>query len=133
MKQRDLALKAALKSKLPHDKRKFQYLRNKVVKELRQAKANYFIKLIEDSKGNSKLIWKNIDKITKKENKSVQNWIIRDQSKLIEDKEKIATIFNSFFLNSVQCLARKFGVRSGVLEPINNETQTLKMSQNLLY
>lgn len=122
MKQRDLALKAALKSKLPHDKRKFQYLRNKVVKELRQAKANYFIKLIEDSKGNSKLIWKNIDKITKKENKSVQNWIIRDQSKLIEDKEKIATIFNSFFLNSVQCLARKFGARSGVLEPINNET-----------
>ena len=99
MKQRDLALKAALKSKLPHDKRKFQNLRNKVVKELRQAKANYFIKLIEDSKGNSTLIWKNIDKIIK-ENKSVQNWIIQDQSKLIEDKEKIATIFYSFFLNS---------------------------------
>jgi len=45
MKQRDLALKAALKSKLPHE-RQFQNLRNKVVKELRQAKANYFIKLI---------------------------------------------------------------------------------------
>lgn len=77
MIQRDLALKAALKSKLLHDKRKFQDLRN---------------------------------------------WIIQDQSKLIEDKEQIATIFNSFFLNSVQCLARKFGARLGVPEPINNET-----------
>ncbi len=76
MKQRDLALKAALKSKLPHDKRKFQDLRNKVVKELRQAKADYFIKLIDDSKGNSKLIWKNIDKITK-EHKAVHNWAIK--------------------------------------------------------
>ncbi len=122
MKQRDLALKAALKSKLPHDKRKFQDLRNKVVKELRQAKADYFIKLIDDSKGNSKLIWKNIDKITKKEHKAVHNWAIKDQSKLIEDKEQIAKIFNSFFLNSAQCLAMKFGVRSGALQPINDET-----------
>ena len=53
MKQRDSALKTALKSGIPH-KRKFQGLRNKVVKELRQAKANYFIKLINESKGNSK-------------------------------------------------------------------------------
>ncbi len=93
MKQRDLALKAALKPKLPHDKRKFQDLRNKVVKELRQAKADYFIKLIDDSKGNSKLIWKNIDIITKKEHKAVHNWAIKDQSKLIEDKEQIAKHF----------------------------------------
>jgi len=109
-------------------------LRNKVVKELRQAKANYFIKLIEESKGNSTLIWKSIDKITKKENNSVKNWIIRDQSKLIEDKEKIATVLNSFFLNSVQCLASKFGARSRVPQPINNELPLLlKMSQNRLY
>lgn len=122
MKQRDFALKAALKSKLPHDKRTFQNLRNKVVKELRQAKANYFIKLIDDSKGNSKLIWKKMDNIIKKENESAKNWIIQDKSKLMEDKEKIATIFYSFFLTSVQCLATKFGARLGVLEPINNET-----------
>lgn len=47
MKQRDLALKAALKSGFTsRDERTFQELRNKV------AKADYFIKLINESKGS---------------------------------------------------------------------------------
>lgn len=121
MKQRHFPLKATLKSGLPHDKRKFQELRNNVVNELRQAKADYFIKLINESKGKSKLIWENINKITKKERQSIQNWAIKEQSKVIEDKEQIATIFNSFFVNSVQCLSKNFGVRLRVLEPANNE------------
>ena len=34
-------------------------LRNKVMKEIRQAKANIFINIIGEAKGNSKLIWEN--------------------------------------------------------------------------
>ncbi len=36
-----------------------------------------------------KEIWKNIDTITKKEHKEVHNWVIKDQSKLIEQIAKI--------------------------------------------
>ena len=78
-----------------------------MVKDLRQAKADYFIKLINESKGHSKLIWDDINKITKKEGKSAQNGVIKEKSKVIEDKEQIATIINSFVVDSVQCLANK--------------------------
>ena len=83
---------------------------NKVVKELRQTKTDYFIKIINEFKENSKLIWENRNKITK-EGKSAKNWVIKEQSKLIEDT----------ILNSVQCLAKNFGVRSRVFEHTNNE------------
>lgn len=67
MKQRDHALKQALKSKLEHDKRTFVMLRNKVIKELRKAKANFFINIIGEARGNAKLIWKQIKKLTGKQ------------------------------------------------------------------
>ena len=62
MKKRDFALKIALKSKSINDGRVF-----KVVNELRKAKANFFMTIIKEGKGNSKLIWKNINKLTKTE------------------------------------------------------------------
>lgn len=40
--------------------------KKKGVKELRQAKADYFIKLISRSKGNIKLVWDNINRNTKR-------------------------------------------------------------------
>lgn len=54
MRQRDHALKKSIKSGLALDKRTFQQLRNKVVKELRQAKAICLIDLINNAKGNSR-------------------------------------------------------------------------------
>lgn len=79
------------------------------------------MKLISESKRNNKSVWENINKIIKKEGKSIQNLAIKENSKVIEDKEKVATIFNSFFVDSVQCLAKKFGERPRILEATNNE------------
>jgi hypothetical protein len=62
MKERDYALKIALRSKLEHDRRSFTMLRNKVLKEIRQAKANFFINIIGEAKGHSKLILENLKK-----------------------------------------------------------------------
>lgn len=66
MKQRDHTLKIALKSGLAHDKKTFQHLHNKVVNNLRKAKANVFIDLINDTKGNSRQTSENINKVLKK-------------------------------------------------------------------
>lgn len=60
MKQHDHALKLALNSKLEKDKRTFIMLRNKVIKDLRKAKANFFINIIGEARGNAKLIWEQI-------------------------------------------------------------------------
>jgi len=52
MKERDLALKLANKTKSTHDRGRFTMLRNKVVRSLRKAKADFFITIIEKSNGN---------------------------------------------------------------------------------
>lgn len=49
MKQRDHALKLALRSKMEHDRRLFTTLR-KVVKDLRKTKAKFFIKPINEAR-----------------------------------------------------------------------------------
>ena len=46
MRRRDFLLKKALKSNIENDMRLFKDYRNKVVKELRTSKANFFIDLI---------------------------------------------------------------------------------------
>lgn len=73
IKQRDQDLRVALQSRLAHNKTHFQELRNKVIEQLREGKADFFIAIIDDAKGNSKFIWDNINKITKREDKSIQN------------------------------------------------------------
>lgn len=63
LKERDQALKIALKSKRTTDRLKFTSLRNKVTREIRKAKANYFLEIIVNAKGNSKIIWQQIKKL----------------------------------------------------------------------
>ncbi len=56
MKKRVLALKTANRSKFSHDRQHFAMLRNKVVKTLRNAKADFFLRIINEASGNSKTI-----------------------------------------------------------------------------
>ena len=64
LKKRDAALKKSLKSSL--DRLIYKGLRNKVTMQLRKAKANFFLEVIKEAKGNSKLLWRSIDKLTGK-------------------------------------------------------------------
>ncbi len=57
MKKRDLALKNCKQIKFNHDRQHFAMLRNKVVKTLRKAKADFFLRIINEARGNSKTIW----------------------------------------------------------------------------
>lgn len=64
--ERDATLKAAIKSKLTTDRSKIMVLRNKVTREIRKGKANFFVNIIDQAKGNSKLIWESMNKLTGK-------------------------------------------------------------------
>ncbi len=68
MKTRDAALKKAMKSRRDTDILIFKGLRNKVIRELRQAKSCFYLQIMDDAKGNNKLIWLNINNLTRKEN-----------------------------------------------------------------
>lgn len=50
MREHDAALKATLKSKLVTDRLKFVGLRNKVTREIRKAKAIFFVNVIDQAK-----------------------------------------------------------------------------------
>jgi len=60
MKSRDSALKKAISTGRDIDRLCYKGLRNKVIRELRVAKSNYYLHLMNEAKGNNKLIWKNI-------------------------------------------------------------------------
>lgn len=67
MKKWDATLKRAIKKGLRQDRLLFNSLRNKAVKMLREAKAQFFINILKEAKGNSKYIWQTINQLTKKD------------------------------------------------------------------
>ena len=66
MKKRDAFLKKFLKSKLNTDHLNFKSSRNKAT-QLRKARANFFLNVISEAKGNPKKYWKSTDKILGRE------------------------------------------------------------------
>ena len=82
IKERDNALKHSLKSKSPTDRHIFVSIRNKVIKEIRAAKSNFFVYLIHDAKGNHKQIWDCLHQLTGKghhkvtKQMEIKDWIL---------------------------------------------------------
>ena len=66
IKKRDQLLKKSIKSGLNIDRLNFTRARNKVTAELRKAKADFFIQIIDNAKGDGRKIWQNINKLTGK-------------------------------------------------------------------
>lgn len=82
MKQRDLALKKATKSKRDSDILIYKVLINKVVKEMRLAKSSFYIQALNEAKGNSKDIWKNINNLTGRGGHKVEDIQLKSQGDL---------------------------------------------------
>lgn len=115
MKKRDMALKKFLKSGLTTDRFVFTNQRNKVTAELRKAKASFFLEIIRNAQGNSRLIWKTIDKLIGKEKSKCENICLNIEGKIIDDSFAIATNFNDYFLNNIQKMAQNFHIAHPLL------------------
>ena len=112
MKDRDAALKKSLKSGLVTDRLVFNSLRNIVTGQLRKTKANFFLDVIKQAKGNPKLLWKCIDQLSGKERSKSGplELYVNNQTRLVttsgirdthKDCVAVATTFNDYFINSV--------------------------------
>ena len=108
MKTRDAALKKSLKSGLETDSLIFKSLRNKVIGQLRKAKANFFLEIIKQAKGNSKLLWKGIDQLSGKAPSNSAPLELKLNGNIHTDRLAVANGFNDYFLNSVIELGGKF-------------------------
>lgn len=110
MKERDLALKKSVKTKLSNDINIFKSLRNRVTKNIRKAKAEYCITTIIEAKGSPLIMWKQINNIVKPSGKSKIIHELRNGDKQIRDSQQIALEFNTFFVSSVEELVQQVNV-----------------------
>ena len=108
MKERDLVLKKSIKTKLSHDRHHFAMLRNKVIKKLRKAKADFFLTIIDKAGGNSKMIWKQLKLFTGKKYKERNPLELKVNGKLINNPADIAEVLNHYFIDSVATIAQCF-------------------------
>lgn len=97
MKERDLALKKSVKTKLSSDINIFKSLRNRVTKNIRKSKAEYYITTITEAKGSPLIMWKQINGIVKPSGKSKTIHELRNGDRQIRDSKQIALEFNTFF------------------------------------
>lgn len=108
MKKRDAFLKKFLKSGLITDHLIYKGLRNKVKMQPWKVKAIFFLDIIRDAKGNSKRLWKSIDKLTGKEKPEYDSIQLKINRNIQNNSLAVATNFNNYFLNSVQKLGQNF-------------------------
>ena len=102
MKERDNALRHSVISKLVTDRHIFVSLWNRVTKEIRAAKSNFFVNIIHESKGNHKQIWDCLQNLTGKGHKTTKQLEINDNGTLCKGPAEIAAIINNHFVNSVR-------------------------------
>lgn len=109
LKLRDQLLKKSIKSKLNIDRLNFTRARNKVASELRKAKANFFIQVIDSARGNGKKIWQHINKLTGKYHKQdIKGMELTIGNKLVSDPKVLCQELNSFFIASIENLVKQF-------------------------
>ncbi len=104
------------------------------------AKSRFYLQVLNDAKGNSKEIWKNINNLAGRKQHYSGNIQLKFQGKITEDSVAIASIFNSFFIESVRELGNHFKKREltihsnkgqGFTLAATNEEQVKKIIHSL--
>lgn len=79
-----------------------------MVQELRKAKASYYTQLISNARGNKNSLWKYLNHLT---NKTIKHKGIREltiDGNNMNNSTTMAHRFNSYFIQSVEDLAKDF-------------------------
>lgn len=100
MKKRNVSLKKVSEINLI-----FKSLRNKVTQQLRKARANFYLNIIRDARGNCKKLWKNIDKLLGKEKSTNKSIRLKVNGWIQNDDHIVGKYFNDYYINSVQELS----------------------------
>uniref|UniRef100_A0A3B1IW78 Reverse transcriptase domain-containing protein n=1 Tax=Astyanax mexicanus TaxID=7994 RepID=A0A3B1IW78_ASTMX len=128
MKERDHSLKLA--NKLGHSRHQFISLRNRVVKEIRKSKADFFITVLNSARGNSKITWNYIKKLlgeSQNKNKSKPGQINLNGI-ILTKPQLMADAFNNYFIESVSEISDKFTVKQRREYRTLSETQSFTIT-----
>ena len=90
--------KEYLKDKSPARHTKFKTFRNQLKNDIRDAKRNYYCKLIEENKDNAKRSWQILNEVTGRvQTKSCTINQLSSMGKIVEGQVDIANTLNDFF------------------------------------
>ena len=103
-------------------------LRNKVVKQLCKAKADF---ILEHCKGNPKLIWNHLKKLTGQHPKERKMFELKIDGKHTNNPVEVANAFNQYFIYSGDAIAQTFPPVSLNISQINTSEPAFNL-QNVM-
>ena len=114
MRQRDAALHnyMAMPTKSPELFQNYKKLRNKVTKELRQVRKNYYTDKIENAQGCPKRIWKTLKELLPRRQNAAPS-SVNYNGESFTDSFDIASAFNTHFTSIANNLLDKQGIQRG--------------------
>lgn len=102
-------------------------LRNSVTTMLRKSRADFFLTIISEARGNSKLVWDQLKKLIGQEPNSRKPFELTVDGKSIRNPTEVAASSNQYFVDSVATIAQSF-------PPVNVEMyKTVIRTQSCLY
>ena len=121
LKERDRALYTFRKSGLTEDYKKFCSFRNKLQRDIKVAKSNYFSDMIEQDKDNPKKLWQHLKDIgLRNKGKDSGNICLCIDGEICHDSKPVANHFNYFFTNVASALVSKLPTASNVFSLESN-------------
>ncbi len=100
---------------MAHDRSTFVMLKNKVIRVLRKAKADCFITIIENAQCNSKTKWRQIKKITGKNNIKARPIELKINDTILQSPIDVAQAFNQYCIDSVDKITQSCKVQQPYL------------------
>ena len=124
MRERDYHLKKAKGNKMSRNWRVYRQLRNRVNRDIKKAKSDYYTNLIQENQGDAKGFWKALKKTLPSLKTSTYISSLRVDGAVVNSDESIATVLNNFFVSIGRKLAEKFSDLSSSNQPEDNPNAT---------
>ena len=114
---------------IPDDYKAFSCLRNKIQREIRTAKSEYFTSKVEEDIDDPKKLWQHLKNLgVKGKQKEEQNICLNIDGEICHEPKTVADHFNSFFTNIASELVQKlprclnmFDTNSGIFKSFYSE------------
>ncbi len=131
MCERDRALKDYKKGKDQSLYKQFCRLRNRVQRDVKQAKATYFQEKIEEYRNNSRKLWSIFKSLGYSNKGSESNIVLKIDKEICSDNVKIANYINSFYTTVASSLVKKLPTATGVYSTSSEKFQDFYKSKGV--
>uniref|UniRef100_A0A1A8GC74 Helentron 4 helitron-like transposon replicase/helicase/endonuclease n=1 Tax=Nothobranchius korthausae TaxID=1143690 RepID=A0A1A8GC74_9TELE len=128
-KKKNTLYRCFLKLRTSEAERKYKKYKNKLVSIIKRQKKEYYSKLLEDNKNNTRATWGIINNVIKRNKiaSTVPNYFENGQSE-ISDTSEIVNEFNNFFTNVGPDLAKNIPIRTNY-----SIGENIKSNKNSIY